>query len=296
MDYSARSRLTLWRLLGWGLTLAAFWYIGRWMFTQDRSVWRIALELQPGWLAVALGLFLVWFYLRAMAWDRISRLHGFGEGQKLNLRMWSQSELMRYVPGNIWSLAARYRGATAGGVSRGGSAQALALEALLQLAGAAIVAGWFWLGGWWKAAALGLFAALPFILPKLLPRFWKLLRRTSILPTVAPNDLNILIGLYTLIWLIFGVANAALYFAFPDLPLVGISGLIGLNVAAWLIGFVSFITPMGLGVREVVIVKMFAPVVASGPASIVAVVSRLWLIVSEIVFFLIASILGRKKR
>ncbi len=295
MDHSARPRLNWWQLIGWALTLVAFWFIGRWMFAQDRSVWSIAVHLQPAWLALALGLFLVWFYVRAMAWDRISRLHGFGEGQKLNLRMWSQSELMRYVPGNIWSVAARYRGATAGGVSRGGSAQALALEALLQLAGAAIVAGWFWLGGWWKAATLGLFAALPFLLPKLLPRLWKLLRRTSILPPVAPNDLNILIGLYTLIWLIFGLANAALYFAFTDLPLVGISGLIGLNVAAWLIGFLSFITPMGLGVREVVVVQMFAPVVASGPASVVAVVSRLWLIVSEIVFFLITTTVGRKR-
>ncbi len=295
MDNSRRAGINWLRLAGWGLTLVAFGFIGRWMFTQDRSVWSMALHLQPGWLALALGLFLLWYYLRAMAWDRISRLHGFGDERHVNLRMWSQSELMRYVPGNIWSVAARFRGATVGGVSRGGSAQALALEALLQLAGAAVVASWFWLGGWWKVAALALFAFLPFALPWLMPRLWRLLRRTSILPTVAPLQLNTLIGLYALIWLVFGLANAAIYYAFGSLPAVSLTGLIGLNVAAWLIGFVSFITPMGLGVREVVIVKLFADVLASGPASVVAVVSRIWLILSEIVFFVVATIIGRKR-
>lgn len=295
MDDSPRPRLNLLRLAGWVLTIIAFWYISRWLVAQDSEVWRTATHLQPGWLALALGLFLLWYYLRATAWDRISRLHGFGEGRHVNLRLWSQSELMRYVPGNVWSIAARFRGATAGGVSRGGSAQALALEALLQLAGAAIVTGWFWLGGWWKALALGTFAALPFLLPWLMPRLWKLMRRTTILPTVAPQQLNLLIGLYVAIWLVFGLANAAIYYAFGSLPVVNIAWLIGLNVTAWLIGFLSFITPMGLGVREVVIVKLFSDVVASGPASVVAVVSRIWLIISEVVFFLLATIIGRKR-
>lgn len=283
------------RTAGWVLTFVAFWFIGRWLVSQDHDIWFTATHLQPGWLAVALALFLLWFYLRAVAWDRISRLHGFGEGRHVNLRLWSQSELMRYVPGNIWSVAVRFRGATAGGVSRGGSAQALALEALLQLSAAAIAAGWFWLGGWWKALSLGVFVALPFILPWIMPRMWKLLRRTSILPTVAPRELNAIIGLYGVVWLVYGLANAAIYYAFGTLPPVDVVWLIGLNVSAWLIGFLSFITPMGLGVREVVIVKLFAEAVAPGPASVVAIVSRIWLITSEVVFFALATVIGRKR-
>ncbi len=295
MDDTPRSRLNWLRLIGWLLTLVAFGFIGRWLMTQDRSVWTTAVHLHPGWLTLALGLFLLWYYLRATGWDRISRLHGFGEGRHVNYRLWSQSELMRYVPGNVWSVAARFRGATEGGVSRGGSAQALALEALLQLSGAAIVAGWFWFGGYWKAAALAVFAALPFFLPWAMPRLWKLMRRTSILPTVTPHELNILIGLYTLVWLVFGLANAAIYYAFGTLPFISLTALIGINVAAWLIGFLSFITPMGLGVREVVIVKLMASMVASGPASVVAIVSRIWLIISEVVFFGLATLFGRKR-
>lgn len=295
MDDSSRPRLNWLRFLGWLLTLAAFAIIGHWLVQQETSVWRIVVHLQPGWLTLALLLFLLWFYLRAVAWDLISRLHGFGEGRQVNLRLWAQSELMRYVPGNVWSVAARYRGATEGGVSRGGSAQALALEALLQLSGAAIVAGWFWLGGLAKLAALGLFIILPFVLPIALPWLWRLLRRSSTLPVVSTQAINKLLGLYTLVWLIFGLANAALYQAFDSLPVIGVSALIGLNVVAWLIGFLSFITPMGLGVREVVIVQLFAPLVASGPASVVAVVSRLWLIVSELVFFGVATLIGRRR-
>lgn len=295
MDNSPRPRLNWIRLAGWLLTLVAFGFLGRWLVTQDRAVWATAVHLQPGWLTLALALFLLWFYLRATAWDRISRLHGFGEGRHINYRLWSQSELMRYVPGNFWSVAARFRGATAGGVSRGGSAQALALEALLQLSGAAIVAGWFWLGGFWKLAALGLFAALPFLLPWLMPRLWKLLRRKTTLPLIAPHELNILIGLYVGVWLVYGLANAAIYYAFGNLPFISVTTLLGLNVAAWLVGFLSLVTPMGLGVREVVIVQLFAPVVASGPASVIAIVSRIWLIVSEVVFFGLATWFGRKR-
>ncbi len=296
MDHPARPRVNWWRLLGWILTAIALGFIINWLVKQDHTIWRTALHLRLGWLLGAMAFFLLWFYLRATAWDRISRLHGYGDGRHVNLRLWAQSELLRYVPGNVWSFAARFRGTTEGGATRGASAQAVVLEGLLQITGAVVVTLWFWMGGPWKLLALLLFILFPWAAPKIIPWAWKLLRRKSELPPVSSSSLNLLLGLYTGIWLVFGLGSAALYYAFGSLPLLSVNTLVGLNVTSWLLGYLSIITPMGLGVREVATVRLLQPWLASGPASIVAVVTRLWLIVSEVVFFALTVVLSRRRR
>jgi uncharacterized membrane protein YbhN (UPF0104 family) len=102
---------------------------------------------------------------------------------------------------------------------------------------------------------------------------------------VALPGARVIAGLalgYVVYWALTGLAFAALVRAmFPlaasDVPLV-IAGY----SASYAVGFLSLLTPGGLGVREGVLVLALAPIMPAGPALVVALVSRLWMMLFEL--------------
>lgn len=281
MDDPRRPRLKIWTMLGWVLSLAALAFVIKWVSGVKGEVWGTLFHLKIGWVAASLVLFQVWFWLRFMAWEKISASQGYGGERHENLRMWTISELIRYVPGNVWSFAARYRGVRTGGTERGASANALVAEAGSLVAGAAIVTTLFApLGAVTTAAAIvavGAVVALIF-LPKIIVRLPKH-------QVVQPlPHLGRIIWWYVLVWLVYGVATACLWYAFPDSRGMSFTVAIGVNVGSWLIGYLSIITPMGLGVREVAFVKLLPLTVGQALGTMVAIVTRLWFVICELVF------------
>ena len=68
---------------------------------------------------------------------------------------------------------------------------------------------------------------------------------------------------------------------------------IGTYVLAWIIGFLAFFTPGGLGVRETVLVLMlnlYLPVYIS---AVLAILSRVWWIIGELVWVLFSFVWNR---
>jgi hypothetical protein len=64
--------------------------------------------------------------------------------------------------------------------------------------------------------------------------------------------------------------------------------------AAYAVGFLALLTPAGLGVREGVLVVALAPVLPAGPALVVALVSRLWMMLVELAGAAVAHLLARR--
>jgi hypothetical protein len=65
-------------------------------------------------------------------------------------------------------------------------------------------------------------------------------------------------------------------------------------IASYLIGYLALVAPGGLGVREGVITLLLTPMVGAGPAAGLALLSRLWITVTEIVALVPALVLARK--
>jgi hypothetical protein len=98
----------------------------------------------------------------------------------------------------------------------------------------------------------------------------------------APGTVALLTVGYAAYWAVTGLAFAALvasaYRLAPgDVPLV-----VAAYAAAYAVGFLSLLTPAGLGVREGVLVIALAPVLPAGPALVVALVSRVWTMLAEL--------------
>jgi glycosyltransferase 2 family protein len=66
--------------------------------------------------------------------------------------------------------------------------------------------------------------------------------------------------------------------------------------AAYAAGFLSLLTPAGLGVREGVLVVALAPVLPAGPALVVALLSRLWMMLAELAGAGVAQLAARRTR
>ena len=92
-----------------------------------------------------------------------------------------------------------------------------------------------------------------------------------------------LAGAYLLLWAFLGIA----FFLFiKSLYAVSTSQLLvvtGTYAVAWSIGFLSVITPSGLGVREGVLSLLLTSVLPPATATLIALLSRLWTLSAELI-------------
>jgi glycosyltransferase 2 family protein len=206
-------------------------------------------------------------------------------------RIWTISNLGKYIPGKVWALSAMAVMSEARGVSPVIAASASVLITLINtVVGFVVVAA---TGAdvlelpRAAVAAIALLGLAIVIAPPLLPRLGRLagrlVRREVDIP---PLPMRALIGssLATAVaWIAYGVA----FRLFVRGVLGSAPGTLALYVAifagSYLVGFVAIFAPGGIGVRETVMaVGLKRAAFATGPAFLVVAASRLWLTVLEI--------------
>jgi uncharacterized membrane protein YbhN (UPF0104 family) len=234
-------------------------------------------------------------------------------------RIWFLANLARYVPGNVWSFVGAVELARREGAPRRTTLAVMALTQALSV-GLALLVGlpvllteWARLG---RPALLGLAVVVALALlvlglwrplerrvlaryPDLGPVLERLFRRGSGAAEadapVLPRR-GVLLGLaagYVLYWGLTGLAFAALVRGIFPLPASAIPLAVAGYAAGYAVGFLSLLTPAGLGVREGVLVLALAPVMPAGPALVVALVSRLWMMVFELLGAVVAYLVDR---
>lgn len=229
-----------------------------------------------------------------LVWHRvITRFEAPGLRLKTLLWIWFLSNLARYVPGKIW----QFVGAVQLG-RRAGVAPSIVLTSLVIHTGLTLV-----------SAALVSLLALPVVLEELgLPGVLFLaVAALSGLLAVHPAVLNLglrivpdrlaaeglhwtgswgdgiqLLVLSTVAWLIYGAAFVLFADSLVGIPMGVAPALIAANALAFLIGYMVFVTPGGLGAREAALALMLGPLGSLGVAAVVAVAFRLWLILAEL--------------
>lgn len=293
MDDRRRQSKILTQGIGWAVSLAAVSFLVRWINSLESTVWQALGQLDWRWVAVSIVLFLPFFAFRAWAWELISTSAGYRGPRWQNWRMWAISELARYIPGNIWSLAVRYRGARSGGVDRRRSLVSLVIEAAALVGGASLVTALTLpIGNVMIMAAL-LAAGTLLVLfygPRLIRRF-RPQADVSTYPPALPVYFR-----YIIAWAFYGAATACLWLAFPQRDGMTWWQAFGLNVAAWIAGYLSFVTPMGLGVREVAFVALLPATVGAAIGGVAAIATRLVMAGTELLFVGLLVLLVRDKK
>ena len=221
-------------------------------------------------------------------------------------KVWFVSGLAKYIPGNVWSIAALGVMARERGASSAAAAGSSILITILNLISGGIlvvvcstdlIGNSRTMGLKIGAAvlAVAVIAATPRFLPPLAAWLCRVTGREIPVAAVPQRAIWIALGGTAVSWLLYGLA----FYLFAR-ALVGdavhgsIVRYIGVYTFAYIFGFVTPV-PAGVGVRELSLVKGLTALGLMSPADalIVAFSSRIWLTVLEVAPALIGLAVGQ---
>ena len=256
-------------------------------------------------LTVATYCFLVASWVTSLAWW----------GQRLSYRdaarIWFLTNLARFVPGAIWQFAGMSAMAIAHGVSAVAATGAVLLQQVVLLGTGVVLtlalAPRLMLPASFPAspvvaalcAAMGA-AALTALLPLVMPALGRFTSRAfrRPLPWPAPPARQFAAYVVALIapWLAYGVAFWLFGRAFLGDAAPGLMLAMSAFIASYVAGILVVIAPAGLGVREAALVAALSPALGGEQALFLAVASRLWLVLLEIITALVVTGMARQSR
>ncbi len=307
------------RLLGLGITVAIFAWMLKPVFVQWDAIAPRIHKIKWGYFAIASAMFAAFLFLfRVLSWRRV--LEGFGHQLPVApaTRIWSTSELARYLPGAIWQVIGRVYLIKPYGVSGTVCSVSQILELVVFLLANVLVAlgslAWFGyrMPDSTKNYMIIVAVLVPLLMSLLHPRvFYTALKkymawRGKELPAtrVRGKTLTLLT-----IWAIIGLLwqSFAIYlltFRPLNLPIEKWWVVAGAYCLAWCAGFIAFWAPGGLGVREFMFMtamsfalppsvqaKFENPAVMSAFLAFLGILLRLWTIVGELILSGVAYLL-----
>jgi hypothetical protein len=215
---------------------------------------------------------------------------------RVALRIYLAAEFVRYIPGNVWHVLTRVAWAEREGVPKAYGLASMTVELATKIAAAALTFALSLL--WWPSLAhlsnsAGSFisvaliiVAVPLCIVGLQPRVleWalnrgmKLLKRAPVALGLAYRDILLITLNWMGSWLIGGLGFWLALHSVLNFPASFGQALlcVGVYAIGWDIGFLSFITPSGLGFREGAIALLLAlgGVIMDAPlAAVVAILA-----------------------
>jgi len=252
--------------------------------------WRV----QPGWLLVSALLVWLMYALLIVAWRTMLA----GWGQRLDAwtaaRIWTVSSLGKYLPGKVWAVAGMALMAQRAGIApwaATGSAvvlQVLAIGTGAAVAGltgrAAIEAAHRGSGAVLELLVAGAVAGVALLL---WPPFLRRLLRFAAPESEArgtPAATGIVVGIVAnaVAWIGYGVSLWLLSRGLLPGVNLGLGPAVAVFTASYLAGFLALFAPGGLGVREGLFILMLQGPLGIGPATALALASRLLLTITEL--------------
>jgi hypothetical protein len=221
-------------------------------------------------------------------------------------RVWLVAETLRWLPGSVWGFCSRVHEARKLGVGAVPASLSLPLELIVTVAawattalGGLLISGTAqkWIAAFrWQPAAAGLAACAAIVAVVVLccrafpeSRFAIRLRgfaeQLMRLLKIRPDARTIVAtyAFYTALCVLNGIAFFAILAALAPAGSVSLALCIGVNSAAWLVGFFAIAAPGGIAVREAGAAALLAPQIGFHNALLAAI---LWRVVQVAVEFI----------
>jgi uncharacterized membrane protein YbhN (UPF0104 family) len=250
-----------------------------------------------------------------LIWRSVLRRLGQTLALPKSVRIYLASEFVRYIPGNVWHVLTRILWAEREGIPKSIGFISITVELVTKLAGGALVFAvtlLFWphiaavgqvFGG--QTALLVGIAAIPVLLALLQPRLlaWclnqalTLMRKPPMSLPMRYRDVLAVTLWWCVSWMVGGGAFYLLVLGITGTGAAGSAGLslltlalcIGIYALGWDIGFLSFITPSGLGFREAAIILLLGLAAVTPSVALATVIAFLSRILSTLAELLCVS-------
>jgi len=282
-------------------------FLGRSLAANWEALQNIELALDWGKMAVALLILTAAFGLYPLGMMVGLR----GMGSRLNYRdayfAYHSSQLAKYLPGRVWIIPGRAVVLQRYQVDPVlGGASALLDSYMLVVAGSIVFIPYLFLAeqsGLRNLGVFGLILTIPAVLLIFLPRLlnqifslgMKWLGRTAAAIKFSSVHLLMMLGVFLVFWMISGfgfyyLAGSITPLEFSQYPLF--AGVMGFS---WVVGFVSFLTPAGFGVREGTMSFLLASLIAAPLPALLSILARFWWSLAEFGSIGLAFLFFRKR-
>ncbi len=296
------------RVAGWLLAVAILYFLGRTLLESWTQVAAsgFKFQLNPPLLVISLLMLVVGRGFAVEAWRRILMALGHHITFRFAFYTWFISNLTRYIPGNIWQVATMMVMVERQGVTKLNALLSQAVYTAIALSVTALY-GITLLPIAQEYLPIAAFLFIALIITFALPPVWRLililaaratriLRRNVVAEAPAMPTITFWQGLVPptcsfLMWTINGIAFYLFVRSITDVPVEALPQFMAMNAAAYFVGYVSFITPSGMGFREASLAFMLAPYFPAPVAIAIAFLTRIWSTVGEMLGVVIA-ILG----
>lgn len=254
-------------------------------------------------LLLSFVLFVLVFLAAGIGWGLVLRSLGVSWKMAETLRVWFYSQVTRWIPGNVWSML------TLVYLSRGIPKSTALLGGVLGLVFnmvASLLTVLLFLP-WWPAEIardssllllilpllfVGVLGARPVLVNRLCDNrlsraLLRLVRQEGLLgelprPTLGRKELFTILTYFVLYWCLSGVAFYSFVNSIAPLPPSLLPPCILIFAFSWIVSFLAFLTPGGLGVKESVTAVMLGNYIPLGVAAIISLALRIWMILAEL--------------
>ena len=279
-------------LIGWPLSALSLFFVGKLILANSLSLENLS-NINIPLLSIGVLIFLMYFFLRSLVWNELI----INKGNKFNLAktiyLWEISEIKRYTPGNIWSFLSRTDLFSQNNILKKDVAISLFDEIIL------IVLGCFTLSSFYL---FYFFNNIFFDFIILLINFTLITSyvfnqkiKFKFFPKLTPEKNLKLYGFSTLAFFCFGLATYFSSISIIYLDPKNLLNLISLFIFALLIGYLSVVTPMGLGVREGVTTFGLSKFISLPNAGLISIFTRIIFIISEIIFLALILLIEKSR-
>ena len=221
------------------------------------------------------------------------------------------ANITRYLPGRIWGVVRLLSLSPRFGLSKTAVGSSLTLHVGVETALGGLIAMSLLFSDRMRQTAtgvletfsghtlLGVFAVMVclagfvFLIPKL-ARHAKAFLKT-LTPLLKTSRLWVtILAAHSLLWLCQGLAFFLFVRSFAPVQWADAGVLTACFAFAWIVGFLSFLTPGGLGIREGLLGVLLAHYMPAKEATLVALLCRLWMLSAEMVLAAIAFLMKRR--
>ncbi len=289
---SSRRRMLL-RLAQVALIAATLFFLATYLVRSWGSISEYEWSLHPGWFALSVVAFLLFYLAQAVAWWLVLRGCGVEARFWPTASVWGKSVLARYVPGTVFMFVGRAWMSHTQGLPVDRVSAAMVYEQALGVCSALLAVAvlfpfWEYRPG---LTALSL-AAIPILVALMHPRLFgplagralRLLKRPPLDVTLDFPAVLALLCYFTGGWLVAGAGAWLLARATTGLGIEALPVVIIAYAFAYVAGMAAFIFPSGIGVREAILTASLAGWLPGGVALAWALLLRVLVTVVELAF------------
>jgi glycosyltransferase 2 family protein len=284
-----------------------FIFMGRTLYSNWGDISAYEWDFNYSYLGLSLLMFWGLLALLALGWIIVLRRLGVRLSLVKGLRINLLSQLGKYTPGKVWVVAGKVFLCSREGISKKVVFASSMYENILTIVAGMFLTVLFILHR--QSADLkvyllpgvaciigGLVFVYPPIFSRLLNKVLSLLKKEPMQATLSYKSVLVSLSFYIGVWIYNGVAFYFFLNSLRSFPVNAIFDIVGILVAATLLGFLVIFAPAGLGVREGTMAMLLSMFVPMEIAIMLAVGNRVFVTVGELAMVGCFTVFARRAR